>query len=124
MVNGSTPGTDTTPIAIVVPGLTSDSTAAVNFTTLFYILLLFIYLSFGTVSCISCFRLFTTRVFSILQYIKNLAFWLAKEGWNVVVQNHRGLGGISLTVSFFVFYFLVLDFSFIFLYHRCVMYFD
>jgi alpha/beta superfamily hydrolase len=31
------------------------------------------------------------------QYIKHIAFRLAKEGWNVVVQNHRGLGGISLT---------------------------
>ncbi|KAL1200799.1 Embryogenesis-associated protein EMB8 [Cardamine amara subsp. amara] len=62
VVNGSTPGTDRTPIAIVVPGLTSDSTAA---------------------------------------YIKNLAFRLAKEGWNVVVQNHRGLGGISLTSDCF-----------------------
>ncbi|KAF3563284.1 hypothetical protein DY000_02015596 [Brassica cretica] len=58
VVNGSTPGNDRTPIAIVVPGLTSDSTAA---------------------------------------YIKHLAFRLAKEGWNVVVSNHRGLGGISLT---------------------------
>ncbi|EOA14968.1 hypothetical protein CARUB_v10028315mg [Capsella rubella] len=58
VVNGSTPGTDRTPIAIVVPGLTSDSSAA---------------------------------------YIKHIAFTLAKEGWNVVVQNHRGLGGISLT---------------------------
>ncbi|XP_020871824.1 phospholipase ABHD3 isoform X1 [Arabidopsis lyrata subsp. lyrata] len=58
VVNGSTSGTDRTPIAIVVPGLTSDSSAA---------------------------------------YIKHIAFRLAKEGWNVVVQNHRGLGGISLT---------------------------
>ncbi|CAL9242915.1 unnamed protein product [Arabidopsis halleri] len=58
VVNDSTSGTDRTPIAIVVPGLTSDSSAA---------------------------------------YIKHIAFRLAKEGWNVVVQNHRGLGGISLT---------------------------
>lgn len=29
VVNGSTPGNDRNPIAIVVPGLTSDSTAAV-----------------------------------------------------------------------------------------------
>lgn len=34
VVNGSTPGNDRTPIAIVVPGLTSDSTAAV---ILFYL---------------------------------------------------------------------------------------
>ncbi|XP_010442473.1 PREDICTED: phospholipase ABHD3 [Camelina sativa] len=58
VVNASNTGTDRTPIAIVVPGLTSDSSAA---------------------------------------YIKHVAFRLAKEGWNVVVQNHRGLGGISLT---------------------------
>ncbi|CAN8253538.1 unnamed protein product [Cochlearia groenlandica] len=51
-----------TPIAIVVPGLTSDSTAS---------------------------------------YIKHLAFRLAKGGWNVVVSNHRGLGGISLTSDCF-----------------------
>ncbi|CAH2070584.1 unnamed protein product [Thlaspi arvense] len=62
VVNGSTPGNDRTPIAIVVPGLTSDSSAA---------------------------------------YIKHLAFRLAKEGWNVVVSNHRGLGGISLTSDCF-----------------------
>ncbi|KFK26628.1 hypothetical protein AALP_AA8G273400 [Arabis alpina] len=62
VVNDSTPGSDRTPIAIVVPGLTSDSTAA---------------------------------------YIKHLAFRLAKEGWNVVVSNHRGLGGISLTSDCF-----------------------
>ncbi|CAA7051707.1 unnamed protein product [Microthlaspi erraticum] len=53
---------DRTPIAIVVPGLTSDSTAA---------------------------------------YIKHIAFRLAKEGWNVVVSNHRGLGGISVTSDCF-----------------------
>ncbi|RVW75895.1 Embryogenesis-associated protein EMB8 [Vitis vinifera] len=34
-------------------------------------------------------------------YIKHLAFKMAKSGWNVVVSNHRGLGGISVTVSFF-----------------------
>ncbi|ESQ43657.1 hypothetical protein EUTSA_v10013194mg [Eutrema salsugineum] len=62
VVNGLTLGNDRTPIAIVVPGLTSDSTAA---------------------------------------YIKHLAFRLAKEGWNVVVSNHRGLGGISLTSDCF-----------------------
>ncbi|KAJ9687575.1 hypothetical protein PVL29_016170 [Vitis rotundifolia] len=30
-------------------------------------------------------------------YIKHLAFKMAKSGWNVVVSNHRGLGGISVT---------------------------
>ncbi|XP_077248793.1 uncharacterized protein LOC143888304 [Tasmannia lanceolata] len=49
---------DTTPIVVVIPGLTSDSVAA---------------------------------------YIKHLAFKIAKRGWNVVVSNHRGLGGISIT---------------------------
>lgn len=35
------------------------------------------------------------------QYIKHLVFKMAKSGWNVVVSNHRGLGGISVTVSSF-----------------------
>ncbi len=43
--------------------------------------------------------------FIFLQYIKHLAFDTAKHGWDVVVSNHRGLGGVSVTVSFF---FLVL----------------
>ncbi|XP_059313543.1 embryogenesis-associated protein EMB8-like isoform X1 [Lycium ferocissimum] len=30
-------------------------------------------------------------------YIKHLAFKMAKSGWNVVVSNHRGLGGVSIT---------------------------
>jgi abhydrolase domain-containing protein 1/3 len=41
VVNASNPGTDRTPIAIIVPGLTSDSSAAVNFTTPIYFLPLF-----------------------------------------------------------------------------------
>ncbi|KAK8668296.1 hypothetical protein V6N13_105754 [Hibiscus sabdariffa] len=49
---------DKTPIVIVIPGLTSDSTAA---------------------------------------YVKHVAFNMARQGWNVVVSNHRGLGGVSLT---------------------------
>jgi hypothetical protein len=36
----------------------------------------------------------------LLQYIKHLAFNTAKHGWNVVISNHRGLGGVSITVSF------------------------
>lgn len=43
VVNASTSGTDRTPIAIVVPGLTSDSSAAVNFTTPIYFLPLFMF---------------------------------------------------------------------------------
>jgi predicted alpha/beta-fold hydrolase len=34
-----------------------------------------------------------------MQYVKHLVFSMASEGWNVVVGNHRGLGGISITVS-------------------------
>ncbi|KAM7482130.1 hypothetical protein LguiB_006713 [Lonicera macranthoides] len=34
-------------------------------------------------------------------YIKHLAFKMAKRGWNVVVSNHRGLGGISITSDCF-----------------------
>ncbi|KAK8486231.1 hypothetical protein V6N13_090250 [Hibiscus sabdariffa] len=49
---------DKTPIVIVIPGLSSDSTAA---------------------------------------YVKHLAFYMARHGWNVVVCNHRGLGGVALT---------------------------
>ncbi|KAH7685412.1 Alcohol O-acetyltransferase protein [Dioscorea alata] len=49
---------DTTPIMVVVPGLTSDSASA---------------------------------------YIKHLAHTVAKQGWHVVVSNHRGLGGVSIT---------------------------
>ncbi|KAF6139446.1 hypothetical protein GIB67_026288 [Kingdonia uniflora] len=53
---------DTTPIVVVVPGLTSDSCSA---------------------------------------YIKHLVYEIAKRGWNVVVSNHRGLGGISITSDCF-----------------------
>ncbi|KAK2972661.1 hypothetical protein RJ640_003434 [Escallonia rubra] len=35
------------------------------------------------------------------KYIKHLAFDMAKHGWNVVVSNHRGLGGISVTTDCF-----------------------
>ncbi|KAK2966092.1 hypothetical protein RJ640_025588 [Escallonia rubra] len=34
-------------------------------------------------------------------YVKHLAFQIAKRGWNVVVSNHRGLGGISMTSDCF-----------------------
>ncbi|KAA3485143.1 embryogenesis-associated protein EMB8 isoform X2 [Gossypium australe] len=59
-VNHTISKDDTTPLVVVIPGLTSDSTSS---------------------------------------YIKHLAFGLAKHGWNVVVSNHRGLGGVSITVS-------------------------
>ncbi|XP_031113665.1 embryogenesis-associated protein EMB8-like [Ipomoea triloba] len=53
---------DTTPIVVVIPGLTSDSASP---------------------------------------YLKHLAFNTAKCGWNVVVSNHRGLGGVSVTSDAF-----------------------
>ncbi|XP_059313546.1 embryogenesis-associated protein EMB8-like isoform X1 [Lycium ferocissimum] len=34
-------------------------------------------------------------------YIKHLAFKMANRGWNVVVSNHRGLGGVSITSDCF-----------------------
>ncbi|OMO75197.1 hypothetical protein CCACVL1_16294 [Corchorus capsularis] len=30
-------------------------------------------------------------------YVRHLAFTVARQGWKVVVSNHRGLGGVSLT---------------------------
>ncbi|KAM7507641.1 hypothetical protein LguiA_018094 [Lonicera macranthoides] len=53
---------DTTPIVVVIPGLTSDSASP---------------------------------------YMKHLVFNTAKRGWNVVVSNHRGLGGVSVTSDCF-----------------------
>ncbi|XP_037493749.1 embryogenesis-associated protein EMB8-like [Jatropha curcas] len=34
-------------------------------------------------------------------YIKHLAFTMARQDWNVVMSNHRGLGGISITSDCF-----------------------
>ncbi|KAL0360123.1 UNVERIFIED_CONTAM: Embryogenesis-associated protein [Sesamum radiatum] len=34
-------------------------------------------------------------------YMKHLVFYTAKQGWNVVVSNHRGLGGVSVTTDCF-----------------------
>lgn len=34
---------------------------------------------------------------SVASYMKHLVFGIAKGGWNAVVSNHRGLGGISMT---------------------------
>ncbi|KAF8719666.1 hypothetical protein HU200_024410 [Digitaria exilis] len=53
---------DSTPLLVVIPGLSSDSSAA---------------------------------------YVKHLVFSMASKGWNVVVSNHRGLGGISITSDCF-----------------------
>ncbi|KAM2212174.1 hypothetical protein COP1_022371 [Malus domestica] len=33
-------------------------------------------------------------------YVRHLAFNTAKMGWNVVISNHRGLGGVPLTSDF------------------------
>ncbi|XP_010256321.1 PREDICTED: embryogenesis-associated protein EMB8 [Nelumbo nucifera] len=38
---------------------------------------------------------------SASSYIKHLVFVMASHGWNVVVSNHRGLGGISITSDWF-----------------------
>ncbi|XP_076897372.1 uncharacterized protein LOC143550643 [Bidens hawaiensis] len=62
VLGDSTYEDDKTPIVIVIPGLTSDSSSA---------------------------------------YLKHLAYSTAKRGWNVVVCNHRGLGGISVTSDCF-----------------------
>ncbi|XP_039809592.1 embryogenesis-associated protein EMB8-like isoform X2 [Panicum virgatum] len=53
---------DSTPLVVVVPGLTSDSAAA---------------------------------------YVKHSVYSIASKGWNVVVSNHRGLGGVSITSDCF-----------------------
>ncbi|XP_042421172.1 phospholipase ABHD3-like isoform X1 [Zingiber officinale] len=53
---------DTTPIVVVIPGLTSDSDSP---------------------------------------YLKHLTYSLAKQGQNIVVSNHRGLAGISITSDCF-----------------------
>ncbi|KAJ1263064.1 hypothetical protein BS78_09G156000 [Paspalum vaginatum] len=60
--DGSISKDDSTPLLVVIPGLTSDSSAA---------------------------------------YVKHLVFSMAIKGWNVVVSNHRGLGGISITSDCF-----------------------
>ncbi|CAJ1976812.1 unnamed protein product [Sphenostylis stenocarpa] len=53
---------ESTPIVVVIPGLTSDSSSA---------------------------------------YLKHLAYHSAKCGWKVVISNHRGLGGVSITSDCF-----------------------
>ncbi|XP_027364071.1 embryogenesis-associated protein EMB8 [Abrus precatorius] len=53
---------ESTPIIVVIPGLTSDSSSA---------------------------------------YLKHLAYHTAKRGWKVVISNHRGLGGVSITSDCF-----------------------
>ncbi|KAL8134097.1 hypothetical protein AgCh_009242 [Apium graveolens] len=60
--NSAIPKNSSTPIVIVVPGLTSDSSAP---------------------------------------YVKSLSLDSAKQGWNVVVCNHRGMGGISFSSRYF-----------------------
>ncbi|KAE8709784.1 Serine/threonine-protein kinase PBS1 [Hibiscus syriacus] len=43
----------------------------------------------------------TYRRDSSSPYAKHFAFNLARSGWNVVVSNHRGLGGVSPTSNCF-----------------------
>ncbi|KAH7524926.1 hypothetical protein FEM48_Zijuj06G0171100 [Ziziphus jujuba var. spinosa] len=74
---------DTTPIMVVIPGLTSDSASA---------------LIDVKSTCLS--EVSDPLVKNFL-YIKHLAFNTAKSGWNVVVTNHRGLGGVSITSDCF-----------------------
>ncbi|GLT85787.1 hypothetical protein SLE2022_039640 [Rubroshorea leprosula] len=38
---------------------------------------------------------------SASSYVKHLVFRMARRGWNVVVSNHRGLGGVSITSGCF-----------------------
>lgn len=35
-----------------------------------------------------------------LQYLKHIAYKSGMMGWRTLVSNHRGLGGVSVTVSF------------------------
>ena len=41
---------------------------------------------------------FFMTLFKNFQYMKHLVYKVAKSGWHVVVSNHRGLGGVSITV--------------------------
>lgn len=34
-----------------------------------------------------------------LQYLKHMAYKSGMMGWRTLVSNHRGLGGVSITVS-------------------------
>ncbi|KAL5069576.1 hypothetical protein RYX36_020463 [Vicia faba] len=61
-VDGVMKDDESTPIVVVIPGLTSDSSSA---------------------------------------YLKHLAYNTAKHGWKVVISNHRGLGGVSITSDCF-----------------------
>ncbi|KAK9077067.1 hypothetical protein SSX86_005402 [Deinandra increscens subsp. villosa] len=77
-VNGTNTVADI-PLVIVVPGLTSDSTSPEQ---------------------INHFIIFACHHVTSL-YIKEIAYNMAKHGWNVVVSNHRGLGGVPLTSECF-----------------------
>lgn len=78
VVNGSTSGTDRTPIAIVVPGLTSDSSAAVNFTTPIDFLPLFCFVSLGTVSFVSSFCLLELLFYTFFTVYKTYCLQAGK----------------------------------------------
>ncbi|KAI8532078.1 hypothetical protein RHMOL_Rhmol11G0185400 [Rhododendron molle] len=81
---------DKTPIVVVIPGLTSDSAHAVSFLCTFK----FCNPRFAIISSGQSGQ-------NVSQYVKHCAFKMAKCGWNVVVSNHRGLGGISITSDCF-----------------------
>ncbi|KAG8364058.1 hypothetical protein BUALT_Bualt19G0086600 [Buddleja alternifolia] len=74
---------DRNPIIIIIPGLTSDSESAV---------------SDGVMREPESGREDSNSVHT---YVKHLGFKMAKRGWNVVVSNHRGLGGVSITSDCF-----------------------
>ncbi|RXH87947.1 hypothetical protein DVH24_037592 [Malus domestica] len=88
---------DTTPIVLVIPGLTSDSKSPTL--TLMYPEVdraFMVVITEGEAS-IGLSQFLVMRY----NYIKHLAFNTAKNGWNAVVSNHRGLGGVSVTSDCF-----------------------
>ncbi|CAK7323586.1 unnamed protein product [Dovyalis caffra] len=83
---------ETTPTVVVVPGLASDSTSN-QFLQCAWKL--------AAVAGRSSTNESNNWTSSKNNYLKNLAFNMAKHGWNVVVCNHRGLGGVSITSDCF-----------------------
>ncbi|KAB5529960.1 hypothetical protein DKX38_020041 [Salix brachista] len=81
-MNNSISQDETTPIVIVVPGLASSSTS-------------------HKLSLDCAQKLASVAGHPSTNYLKNLAFNMAKHRWNVVVSNHRGLGGVSITSDCF-----------------------
>lgn len=135
---------DTTPLVVIIPGLTSDSASAVSSGCLIYFLYVnpclitwLFFLKYITTCLVtwlvtwrvcrnvSPLKIFFARIIAhinllcffnriassccllydnliiwcVSQYVKHLAYSMASHGWNVVVSNHRGLAGMSITVS-------------------------